>query len=208
MNSCGPLSTVVCPLSSVLRSLLCSVVCALSSVFRSLLSSVLVFLFLVGCATDPVATDLAGYLNQGVMNIAELERKALDRYAAVTGNNYTSDESVYNALKDHVIPLYRRFLEGLRNLRPETNEVRDLNRLYVQAAQSMYDGFKLKMVGIEQNETNIVIAGNQKIEEARIQSEKWRSELTALANKHDLALLGGEQKSSWWDIFKPATGSK
>jgi len=157
-----------------------------------------------GCATDPVATDLAGYLNQGVMNLAELERKSLERYAAVTGSNYTSDESVYNALNDQVIPLYRRFLEGLRSLRPETREVRDLNRLYVQAAQSIYDGFKLKMVGIEQNETYIIIAGNRKIDEGRIQSQRWRSELTALAKKHDLALLGEEQESSWWDIFKPS----
>ena len=162
---------------------------------------ILIALFWIGCATDPVATDLAGYLNQGVMDIAELERKALERYAAVTGSNYTSDENVYIALKDQVIPLYRRFLEGLRSLRPDTNEVRDLNRVYVQAAQSIYDGFKLKMVGIEQNETYVIIAGNQKIDEGRILTEKWRGELTALAKKHDLALLGEEQKRPWWDIF-------
>jgi len=176
--------------------------------FKKTLIVIALLLSCSACATDPVATDLAGYLNQGVMNLAELEQKALARYAAVTGSNYTSDESVYNALKDHVVPLYRRFLDGLRELRPDTSEVRDLNRLYVGAAQSMYDGFKLKMVGIEQNETNIIIAGNQKIEEARIQSEKWRSELTALAGKHDLALLGEEQESSWWDILKPSSSSK
>jgi hypothetical protein len=215
------LSSVLCPLSSVLvvsRSLLSSVLCPLSSVLavsRSLLSSVLcplssvlVLFFLFACATDPVTTDLAAYLNQGVMNLAELEQKALGRYNAVTGSNYTSDETVYNALKDHVIPLYRRFLDGLRALRPDTIEVNDLNRLYVQAAQSMYDGFKLKMVGIEKHETNIIIAGNRKIDEGRIQTEKWRSELSALAKKHDLALLGGEQKSSWLDIFRPASGTE
>ena len=180
-----------------LRFPVSSVVCPLFSVF--------LVLSWVGCATDPVAMDLAGYLNQGVMNVAELERKSLERYAAVTGSNYTSDQSVYNALKDQVIPLYRRFLEGLRSLRPDTNEVRDLNRVYVQAAQSIYDGFKLKMVGIEQNETYVIIAGNQKIDEGRILTEKWRSELTALAKKHDLALLGKEQKRSWWDIFIPSS---
>ena len=195
-----PLSSVVCPLSSVFRSLVSSVLCPLSSV--------LVLFFLLGCATDPVRGDLAEYLNHGVMHLAELEQKALERYNAVTGSNYTSDENVYNALKDHVIPLYRRFLEGLRNLRPDTIEVHDLNRLYVQAAQSMYEGFKLKMVGLEERETNIIIAGNRKIEEGRIQTEKWRNELTALAKEHDLALLGKEQKSSWLDIFRPASGKE
>lgn len=177
-----------------MNSIAKSVLCLLSFVF-----------LLSGCAADPVATDLAGYLNQGVMNLAELERKSLERYAAVTGSNYTSDESVYNALKDQVIPLYGRFLEGLRSLRPETREVRDLNRVYVQSAQSIYDGFKLKMAGIEQNETYMIIAGNRKIDEGRIESERWRSELTALAKKHDLALLGPGQESSWWDIFNPSS---
>jgi hypothetical protein len=161
----------------------------------------LILSFQFGCATDRVATDLAAYLNQGVMNIAELEQKSLEHYAAATGSNYTSDENVYNALKDHVIPLYRRFIEGLRTLRPETKEVRDLNRIYIDGAQSMYEGFKLKMVGIEQNETNIIVAGNHKIEEGRVRTEKWRNELAGLANKHGLKLLAQESQRSWWSMF-------
>lgn len=170
---------------------------------RFLLSSALALFFLFGCATDRVSTDLAVYLNQGVMNLAELEQKSLERYAAVTGDNYTSDESVYHALRDQVIPLYRRFLEGLRALRPETDEVRFLNRMIVEAARAMYDGFKLKMVGIEQNEISMINAGNQKIDEARIRIEKWQMELVGLANRHGLALLEGEQRRSWWNVFKP-----
>lgn len=170
------------------------------------LSFALALFFLFACATDRVSTDLAVYLNQGVMNLAELEQKSLERYAAVTGGNYTSDERVYHALKGGVIPLYRRFLDGLRALRPETDEVRELNRILVEAAQAMYEGFRLKMIGIEQNETGMIIAGNEKIDEARVVSEKWQVELAGLANSRGLALLEGEPKRSWWNIFKPVTG--
>jgi len=166
----------------------------------------LLLFFLSSCATDMVANDLALYLNQGVMNIAELEQKALERYAAVTGPNYTSDEEVYLALKDRVIPLYRRFLEGLRTLRPATDEVRDLNRILVDAAQVMYDGFNLKMVGIEHDEVPMILAGNQKIEEARVGMEQWQAGLAGLADSRGLALLEGERKRAWWDIFRPASG--
>jgi hypothetical protein len=173
---------------------------------RFMLSSTLALFFLFACATDRVSTDLALYLNQGVMNVAELEQKSLERYAAVTGDNYTSDEAVYLALKDQVIPLYRRFLEGLRALRPETDEVRDLNRTFVASAQAMYEGFRLKMTGIEQNEEGLIIAGNQKIDEARIKTEQWQKALVRLANSRGIALLDAEKKRSWWDIFGPVTG--
>jgi len=174
---------------------------------RFLLSSAVALFFLFACATDRVATDLAVYLNQGVMNLAELEQKSLERYAAVTGDNYTSDESVYHALKDQVIPLYRRFLEGLRAIRPETDEVRNLNRIIVEAAQAMYEGFRLKMVGIEQNETGMIMAGNEKIDEARMKTQQWQAELVGLADSSGLALVAEERKRSWWDIFKPASSN-
>jgi len=174
---------------------------------RFLLSSAVALFFLFACATDRVATDLALYLNQGVMNVAELEQKSLERYAAVTGDNYTSDESVYHALKDQVIPLYRRFLEGLRAIRPETDEVRNLNRVIIEAAQAMYEGFRLKMVGIEQDETELILAGNRKIDEGRIKAEAWQGELGGLANRTGLALVAEERKRAWWDIFKPASGN-
>ena len=172
---------------------------------RFLLSSAVALFFLFACATDRVAGDLAVYLNQGVMNLAELEQKSLERYASVTGDNYTSDEAVYHALKDQVIPLYRRFLEGLRALRPETDEVRNLNRSFVEGAQAMYEGFRLKMVGIEQGEESLIIAGNRKIDEARIRTRQWQAELVGLANSRGLALLEEEKKRSWWDVFKPAS---
>ncbi len=80
---------------------------------------------LFGCAaTSPAAIDLANYVNQGVLRISELEQKSLERYASVTGANYKSDSEVYGALKDWIIPLYTRFVDGLRKIRPETDEVR------------------------------------------------------------------------------------
>ena len=79
---------------------------------------------LIGCAAHPVAVDLANYVNHGVLRIAELEQKSLERYASVTGENYKSDREVYDALKDRVIPLYTRFTHELRKIRPETDEVK------------------------------------------------------------------------------------
>jgi hypothetical protein len=139
-----------------------------------------------GCATDKVALDLTNYLNQGVLNIAELEEKSLAHYASVTGTNYKNDQTTYEALRDYVIPLYKRFIRGLRALQPETQEVRDLNRIYIDGADSLLEGFKLILLAIETQDSSLIRPANDYLEKGRLENERWRKELIALAGKHDV----------------------
>jgi len=139
-----------------------------------------------GCATDKVALDLTNYLNQGVLNIAELEEKSLARYASVTGSNYKNDQTTYEALRDYVIPLYKRFIRGLRALQPETEEVRSLNRIYIDGAESLLEGFKLVMLAIDTQDASLIRPANEYLEKGRLENERWRKELIALAGKHDV----------------------
>jgi hypothetical protein len=150
-----------------------------------------------GCATDKVQVDLTDYLNQGVMNIAELEQKSLERYASVTGSNYKNDQTTYEALRDYVIPLYERFIRGLRALHPETEEVRNLNRTYIEGAESLLEGFKLVMIAIETKDSSLIRPANEYLEKGRLENEKWRSELIALGSEHGVKpekKEGGESK--------------
>jgi len=158
--------------------------------------------FSAGCATDKVALDLTNYLNQGVLNIAELEEKSLSRYASVTGSNYKDDQTTYEALRDYVIPLYRRFIRGLRALQPETQDVRDLNRIYIDAADSLLEGFKLILLAIEKQDVSLIRPANEYLEKGRLENERWRSELVALAGKH--GVKPQEKKESErpiWDVL-------
>jgi len=140
--------------------------------------------FLVGCATDKVAQDLVDYVNLGVLNIAELEKQSLERYASVTGKNYTTDERVYEALKVNVIPQYKHFLDSLRQIRPKTEEVNKLHGVYVRGAEYLYRGFKSKMLGLEKKDAYVIRAANEKIEKGRVENEKWRNMLIDLNKKH------------------------
>jgi hypothetical protein len=145
----------------------------------------LLFVILIsGCATGRVPKDLARYVNQGVLNIAELETRSLQRYAAVTGSNFTTEQRVYDALKDEVIPLYKQFLDGLRGIRPETDEVKKVHGVYVLGADLMHEGFKEKMYGIKSGDVSIILSANEKIEKGRVETERWRKELLELAEKH------------------------
>jgi hypothetical protein len=155
-----------------------------------------------GCATDKVALDLTNYLNQGVLNIAELEQKSLERYASVTGSNYRDDQTTYAALNDYVIPLYKRFIRGLRALQPETQEVRDLNRIYIDGADSLLDGFRLILLAIETQDPSLIRPANEYLEKGRLENERWRRELIALAEKHDVKPQEKkEAERPIWDVL-------
>lgn len=150
----------------------------------------ILFFVLLGCKssnisggrliTGPAANDLVNYVNQGILGIAELETSALERLASVTDENYTSNERVYEELKNFIIPTYKRFLDGLRNIEPEYEDVKRVHGIYIQAAESIYDGFMTKMIGIENNDENIIIQGNQKVEKGVMGIKKFRSALDAL----------------------------
>ena len=155
-----------------------------------------------GCATDKVAVDLTNYLNQGVLNIAELEEKSLAGYASVTGSNFKNDQTTYEALRDHVIPLYRRFIRGLRALQPETEEVRNLNRVYIDGADSLLEGFKLILLAIEKQDSSLIRPANDYLEKGRLENERWRKELIALAGKHGVKPQAkGEGESRLLDLL-------
>ncbi len=146
-----------------------------------------------GCATEKVSVDLTTYVNQGVMNIAELEQKALAKYASVTGKNYKNDEMVYQALQDDVIPLYKRFIRGLRAIQPQTEEVRVLHRIYIEGADSLLEGFKLVLLAIEKQDSSIIRPANEYLETGLRDTERWKKDLIALSEKYGVKITGKQE---------------
>jgi len=146
-----------------------------------------VCLFVVCCASNKAGLELVNYVNQGILNIADLEKRSLESYASVTGKNYTTDQRVYDALKDQVIPVYKRFLDGLRDISPKDGALKRLHGVYIKGAELLYNGFKMKMLGIEKNDKNLIILSNEKIEKGRVENERWRKELNALCKQRGVA---------------------
>ena len=153
-------------------------------------------LLIWGCATNQGAMHLVDYTNQGLLNIAELERTALEHYASVVGENYTTDQRVYDELKENVIPLYKRFLDGLRDIHPVDEEIRMVHGMYINGAELIYDGFKTKMLGLEMDNEQIIIQGNEKIVKGREEVEKWRVQLIELYKKYGVAQVKEKEEGS------------
>ena len=146
-----------------------------------------VCLFVVCCASNKAGLELVNYVNQGILGIADLERISLEHYASVTGKNYTTDKRVYDVLKDQVVPVYKRFLDGLRDIRAKDEALKRLHGVYIKGAELLYSGFKMKMLGIEKKDRNLIILSNEKIEKGRVENERWRKELMAISKQHGVA---------------------
>lgn len=134
--------------------------------------------------------DLVNYVNQGILHIGQLERTALEAYASVTGEHFTSAAAVRAALQDVVLPNYGRFLQLLREIRPKEEEIRRLHGIYVRGAEKMYSGFRTKRLGIERGDETVIEKANREIEAGRVETEKWRETLAALYRKYGIVEKG------------------
>ena len=138
----------------------------------------------MGCATNKVANDLVIYVNQGLLQIEELERKSLVEYAGVTGANFNNEQEVYETLKIKVIPIYERFFNELRDIHPSEKEVKMVHGQYIRAVEKILNGFKMKMKGIENKDERMIIGANKTIEQGNAEIQQWRDDFTALCTKY------------------------
>jgi hypothetical protein len=151
------------------------------------------------CATNRVPKDLAAYVNQGILNISELESKSLIRYASVNCKRCDiTDEDIRDTLKHEVIPNYKRFLYLLREINPETDEVRALHADFIQGAEMIYGGFKIKMIGLESKDPNLIRAAEDNIDKGMVKTYRWHKKLKALAKEQGITKREKKWYSSWY----------
>lgn len=166
---------------------------------RQLSSFTLVFFFVSGCAVSPEKENLANYINHDILSIAQIEFEAFERYAAVTGKNYTTDQAVYNTLRDEVIPVYKRFLHLLNRIRLEDEEVAKIHGLYLRGSRKILKGFELKLYGIADKDEPVIRLSNRQIDEGIRETLQWREQIIAL--KEARGLLSLDRKKSKFEEF-------
>lgn len=154
------------------------------NLFKRNLLLVLLCLGCSSCALNPVARDLTGYVNNDIIRISEMETVSLKRYREVTGANYTSDGVLIKTLKLDIIPVYRRFVELLKEIRPQTEEVKRLHKIYIDGSESIYQGLCEILGGVQLQDVDMIRAGNSKLEAGRKKTEKWRERLFVLFEKN------------------------
>jgi hypothetical protein len=150
----------------------------------------LAFLLLafMGCA-NPIKEDLLNYINTELPKIVQYEIDAIAAYESVSGANYTDDYTLYATLTEDVIPTYRQLVNGIEaiTVRLKTQEVRELNEKYIEAANLQANGFVILMNALETQDSRLIVDFNERLDRGRRLTREWQIELQDLCNKNGVA---------------------
>ena len=134
----------------------------------------------VGCGKK-VQNDLLNYINKDLKSVEALESKAMDKYNSMIGKDDVSDAQLSEALTNTVVPTYRQYIEKVEAFKPETEEVRKMHELLIDAANAQMSGFTLMMDAIGKgSDLSIVTKANEKFGAGKKGLREWEAKLNDL----------------------------
>ena len=138
------------------------------------------------CALRPIPRDLALYVNHDIYAIAELENSGLQRYGALTGNNYISDAALRHALDMEIIPAYTRFATLVCQIEPQTEPVQKLHALYRKAVNFRLQGFRVVLLAIDTQDPDLMRQANGMLDQGQHFITQWRTLLAQMAGQYGM----------------------
>ncbi|MDQ1004469.1 vacuolar-type H+-ATPase subunit I/STV1 [Neobacillus niacini] len=156
---------------------------------KRLLAGVVFGLLLVlsGCGGG-VQDDILNYLNEEMKTAQTLEEKAVSAYEAVAGVNYTDDQTMYDALVNEVIPNYTDLISELETVSIESEELKEVHKIYLSGAKLQYTAFEKIIEALEKQDASLVEEANQLLNEGRLQIEDYNDKLDELAKEHNVEI--------------------
>jgi len=145
---------------------------------------IIFILALAACSSDNVQKDLLNYINNELPKIATLETEAIAAYGSVSGDNYSSDSTMYYTIKQTVIPKYEEFTSKLKAIHPATEEIATMHGEYVKAAGDQMEAFKLICLAIEKQDAEIIKQANTDLDQAGNLIDLWKKDLDEKCKQH------------------------
>lgn len=132
-----------------------------------------------------VKADLEKYINK-LAALGADEEKAVQAYTKVTGSNYQSDEILYNALNDTVIPTYEKFVDALNSYTSATDVVHQINQKYIDGANKQYQAFLEIRTAVQQQDKSMVDDANNLLSQAVKDISDFRFQLSQACTKYNV----------------------
>ena len=137
---------------------------------------------LASCGTDPVYEDLSNFLNVEMVEVnAEYEKLTAE---VGTWETLEDDIAIKKSIDDTLLPLVNGSLEKLKDINPETEEVKEIKDKYVQMLNAYKASFETLSEGCETQDEATINAGSQKLEEAVELLDEYNKALEDLAKEH------------------------
>ena len=153
----------------------------MKKILALLLMAVMSFTLLTGCS-DPVYDDLENFLNVEMVEVnADYEKLTAE---VGTWETLEDDIAIKKSIDDTLLPLVNGSLEKLKDINPETEEVKAIKDKYVKVMEAYKTGFETLSEGCETQDEATINAGSQKLEEAVELLDEYNKALEELAKEH------------------------
>ncbi len=154
----------------------------MKKIFALLLMVIMSVTLLAGCGTDPVYEDLSNFLNVEMVEVnAEYEKLTAE---VGTWETLEDDIAIKKSIGDTLLPLVNGSLEKLKDINPETEEVKAIKDKYVKVMETYKTGFEALSEGCETQDEATINTGSQKLEEAVTLLNEYNKALEDLAKEH------------------------
>ena len=156
----------------------------MKKIFTLLLMVIMSVTLLAGCGTDPVYEDLSNFLNVEMVEVnAEYEKLTAE---VGTWEILEDDIAIKKSIDDTLLPLVNGSLEKLKDINPETEEVKAIKDKYVKVMDTYKVAFETLAEGCETQEDATINAGSEKLEEAVGLLDEYNKALETIAAEYDL----------------------
>lgn len=147
-------------------------------------------LFTFSSCKNEVQEDLLNYVNVEIPQISQLEIDAMADYASVSGDNYQSDQIMYDKLVNDIIPKYKKFNEGLEAISAKltSKEVKDLNEKYLKGSQLQFSGMTLIQTALENQDMKTMTEANEKLNDGRKLKREFQDDIKKLSKENNVEI--------------------
>ena len=156
----------------------------MKKILALLLMVVMSVTLLSGCGTDPVQADLENFLNVEMTDVNINYNRLTEEVGK--WETYEDDAQILASINDTLLPLVDASITALKDINPETEEVKAIKDKYVKVMDAYKAAFETLAEGCETQEDETINAGSAKLEEAVELLDEYNKALEELAAKFDL----------------------
>lgn len=141
---------------------------------------------LTACGGDPVADDFEKFLNTDMVDV-NANYEDMTAEAGKWDSFETTDEAV-SSINDVLLPNIDDSLDKLSEIKPETDEVKELKDTYVKMLKAYKEGYEKLLAACEADDETIATEATEKIEEALKLLDDYNAGLESLAEEKGMKI--------------------
>ena len=155
---------------------------------------ILSMMCIVGCGGDPKQEELLNYVNgDDGKEMYELQKKLIESYGSVTGDNYKDDDTMYQEFEKNTITYANDLNEKATKIASsiEDEKLGAAHEKYLKYTSTMQSALTKFVEALKEQDPEKATAANDLISEANQYSMDYNDELEKLASEYGVELESG-----------------